>query len=644
MTLLRPVGIFVLVAGSILGATSSVTAQGPDTCFFGQVRTIGLTSEPGGHLPIAGATATLYRNGTPYLSTTTNASGIYFFTFSAPTGSNSWYVRATHDAGWIQVNHTGTANTSSNFCTNGGLGFAAIEMARIRIKEIGFKNDHLMKTWEDGDVTLQKLIDFPDGSTSTWILKDPSYQLPVAYTQGSALTMFAIVEVTPATFSNSWSATLRAKVSGQVIASEEFNLSVGYEGAARPGLVDDIVTTAIDSGVGKKSYTISFDIAGDSVGIPAPEWQQLDSATQLFYWTVASPAASPLFTNQNGREYSDLYDKAVDWACGSVCGGVIGSPEIVPVSLVLVTDTETIVRAINRAIDTAAEYNPAANHSTVHPLQLMKSIDKSGQCADNANLLTGLLRSIGVDADTEYYYAVNPVDARWILYNYVDRSGADTCIAMGCSDKVTFQVQRSAHDLAQPNPHFRYHAIVSADSRRWDPSYGLDFVDPIGLEEALNPATGTFPNGSSANAFRMISSVAPRNPVGLVSNPDCPHNLNAVSASTPVVPNPMIAGQTYEVTVTMRNTGNLPWTIGDGFGLLSENPRANEVWGWRTVPLPGPTPVGENDERSFTFVVVAPTTPGSYNFQWRMLAYSGNNAWPFGAPTPNVVVSVVTGP
>jgi hypothetical protein len=643
VTLLRPVGIFVLVAGSILGATSSVTAQGPDTCFFGQVRTIGLTSEPGGHLPIVGATATLYRNGTPYLSTTTNASGIYFFTFSAPTGSNSWYVRATHDAGWIQVNHTGTANTSSNFCTNGGLGFAAIEMARIRIKEIGFKNDHLMKTWEDGDLKSQKLIDFPDGSTSTWILQDPSYKLPVAYSQGSALTMFAIVEVTPATFSNSWSATLRATVSGQVIASEEFNLSVGYPGAARPGLVDDIATTAIDSGVGKKSYTISFEVAGDSVGIPAPEWQQLDSATQTFYWTVGAPAGPPLFRNVNRDEYVDLYDKAVDWACGSVCGGVIGSPEIVPVSLVLVTDTETIVWAINRAIDKAGTYDPVTDHNRDHPLQLMKLGDKRGNCSDNANLLAGLLRSIGVDAATEYYYAINPANSLWMHYNYRDWSGRDDCIASGCPDEVSFLVQRPAHDVAPPNPHFRYHAIVSAAGRRWDPSYGLDFVDPVGFEEALNPATGLFVPGASANIYRLIASELPSIWYGIPSDPTCEHALNAVAVSTSV-PNQMIAGQSYTVAVTMKNTGTLAWTIGDGFGLLSENPRANQVWGWRTVPLPGAAPVGEDDERTFTFVVVAPTTPGGYNFQWRMLAYSGNNAWPFGAPTPNVVVNVVAGP
>jgi len=44
---------------------------------------------------------------------------------------------------------------------------------------------------------------------------------------------------------------------------------------------------------------------------------------------------------------------------------------------------------------------------------------------------------------------------------------------------------------------------------------------------------------------------------------------------------------------------------------------------------------------TYTFQAAAPSTPGSYNFQWGMLQASC--CW-FGDSTPNVVVNVVAAP
>ena len=642
---LRLGSAFASAAIFVCSSAAPAVAQS-STCFFGQVRTIGLPSEPGGQQPLGDATVTLYLNGSPYLTATTNASGIYSFAFSAPGGNNHWYTRAVKAGGWVQVNHTSTWNTNpDDFCSNGGLGFGPIEMAKISVKEIGFKNDYTIKTWAHGTTVNQDFLDIPDGSASTWSRDNPFTRLPVAYSQGSSPTMFAIVEITPATFYGNWAATLRARVGGQVVATEEFNLSVGFPGAARPGLIDDIASSALDTGVGKKTYTIEWDVLGDSVGLPTAVWQPIETATQTVYWTAGPPAGGTAFSNMNGDLYPELYDRALDWACGSVCGGVSNAPEIIPASLTLVTDPDAIIRAINLAIDKATYYHPSVEHNTVHPLQETNSLDKRGQCSDNANLLVGLLHSIGIEAQAEFYYAVNPVNSNWFQYTYVrrlNRSTAEDCISIGCPQRVSFEVQRAAHDLAPPNPHFTFHCIVTSNGRRWDPSYGLDFIDPIDFDEAINPATATFASGSAANAFRTIASSLPSSAFSFTSNPICPHSLNAVAVAPPTVPTTMIAGQTYVVTVTMRNTGTEPWTAGD-FGLVSDNPINNSTWGQSLVPYSGAPPIGQNGVWPFVFTVTAPTSPGSYDFQWRMSAYS-NQVWWFGSPSANVVVIVVSAP
>ena len=101
------------------------------------------------------------------------------------------------------------------------------------------------------------------------------------------------------------------------------------------------------------------------------------------------------------------------------------------------------------------------------------------------------------------------------------------------------------------------------------------------------------------------------------------------------VPSVMVPGQTYPVTVTMRNTGTTTWTGADGYRLGSQNPEDNFVWqAWRFAP---PSAVAPGQEVTFSFNVIAPTTPGTYNFQWKMIQQGGT--W-FGAQSANVAVKV----
>ncbi|HWT03608.1 MAG TPA: M4 family metallopeptidase [Pyrinomonadaceae bacterium] len=102
------------------------------------------------------------------------------------------------------------------------------------------------------------------------------------------------------------------------------------------------------------------------------------------------------------------------------------------------------------------------------------------------------------------------------------------------------------------------------------------------------------------------------------------------------VPTSMTAGQTYSVSVTMYNSGTTTWTS-DVYKLGAQNPHDNVTWGTHRIYLPYGTTVSPGSYYTFYFNVTAPSTPGYYNFQWRMVQEGVE--W-FGDYTANVVVNV----
>lgn len=99
----------------------------------------------------------------------------------------------------------------------------------------------------------------------------------------------------------------------------------------------------------------------------------------------------------------------------------------------------------------------------------------------------------------------------------------------------------------------------------------------------------------------------------------------------------MAVGQSYTVSVTMRNTGNQTWVARgpNPFRLGSQNRQDNTVWGRGRVDLPSSVRPGTTITLSFS--VRAPSAAGTYNFQWRMVQEGVE--W-FGALSPNVPVVV----
>lgn len=108
---------------------------------------------------------------------------------------------------------------------------------------------------------------------------------------------------------------------------------------------------------------------------------------------------------------------------------------------------------------------------------------------------------------------------------------------------------------------------------------------------------------------------------------------NQASYVSQSVPSTISPGQTAQVSVTMRNAGSWTW-YGD-HRLGSQNPQDNFTWGTNRIFLAYPVYPGQ--DYTFTFNITAPSTPGVYNFQWKMV----HDGWQwFGQQSPNVTITV----
>lgn len=114
---------------------------------------------------------------------------------------------------------------------------------------------------------------------------------------------------------------------------------------------------------------------------------------------------------------------------------------------------------------------------------------------------------------------------------------------------------------------------------------------------------------------------------------------NAAQFISQSVPAAMGPGQTAAVSVTMKNLGTSTWTTASNFNLGSQNAQDNSTWGMGRVALPQSVAPGAT--ATFNFNVTAPSTLGTYNFQWKMV--QDGVEW-FGDLSTNVAVVTEAAP
>lgn len=118
--------------------------------------------------------------------------------------------------------------------------------------------------------------------------------------------------------------------------------------------------------------------------------------------------------------------------------------------------------------------------------------------------------------------------------------------------------------------------------------------------------------------------------------PPAPGTSNGAQFVSQIVPTTMGTGGTYAVSVTMKNTGTTTWTSASNYNLGSQNPPNNTTWGMSGVALDATDSLGPGQMKTFSWNLTVPSTPGTYDFQWRMVQDGVDR---FGDRTPNVTVT-----
>ena len=94
-------------------------------------------------------------------------------------------------------------------------------------------------------------------------------------------------------------------------------------------------------------------------------------------------------------------------------------------------------------------------------------------------------------------------------------------------------------------------------------------------------------------------------------------NGNAATVVSSSHPSSVTVGQGFSATVVMHNSGGTSWTSAGNYNLGSQNPQDNTRWGLGRVGTTGTISPGANS--TYTFNCTAPTTAGSYAFDWKMV-------------------------
>jgi len=108
-------------------------------------------------------------------------------------------------------------------------------------------------------------------------------------------------------------------------------------------------------------------------------------------------------------------------------------------------------------------------------------------------------------------------------------------------------------------------------------------------------------------------------------------SANNAQFTADTIPAVMIKGQSYQVSITVRNTGTTTWTQTAGYNLSAvggSDPLAGTWYGMNSGESVAPS-----QTRSFTFTMTAPSIAGYYVTDWRM----AQSTTPFGRELKRIV-------
>jgi hypothetical protein len=313
-----------------------------------------------------------------------------------------------------------------------------VTVSNAEINQVGFTGDHTISIWPSEWLK----IDYPDGSSPVW---GGPISYPVCYTQGVKPTIWGKI-----LFSNNVNCefSLRIRKGSDILAESNGKIYINGNEINTGQITFD---TTLSNSVRITNENLIWEIEIYNEWIPIGT-----SGPHKFYWTYADPISLPFGYMYPSKDV--LYDMALEKACGYVNGG---------------SDLFNCNEKIAQGMDYDIFYNPARDLGPdIHPLEYYSWWNANSpwgiQCENNAILLRGLMRSIGIDGVLKYFWA--GLDAQtYSKFGY--HAGNEVYGA-------SFRIIKDQHDGASLNPHFKYHTVVySGDCNNapcyFDASYGL---------------------------------------------------------------------------------------------------------------------------------------------------------------------------
>jgi hypothetical protein len=139
------------------------------------------------------------------------------------------------------------------------------------------------------------------------------------------------------------------------------------------------------------------------------------------------------------------------------------------------------------------------------------------------------------------------------------------------------------------------------------------------------------------NFFGEPSMNAPIRVAGTDVTPVKPDYIeNNALFVTQKVTSQMETGLTYDVTVSMRNSGSTTWKPGEYKLKVSTKGADNTLNAWLVANVELSDDVSAGSEVIFSFKVTAPNKSGVYNLQCQLV----KDGTFFGQPSTNVVINV----
>jgi hypothetical protein len=325
---------------------------------------------------------------------------------------------------------------------------------------------------------------------------------------GTNPTVFAKFAITPAS-PRDINAVIRIKRDSMVITTQ--NISVALSGntlSVRDITVSERILEPRSDGtppkIKKGQYEFKWEISFNN----GQSWKSIgDSGDHRIHWIVGNPINHTILNSnarelENGQvqcidqnrpcEWNKLYDVALKNSTEKLGGGE--------------TDLNKIAEKINKELAGKIPYQPQLEPTEDNPLKIITEND-GAVCWDNALLLRGLLRSIGISPSIKFYYG-GKNGYRHFFFYYPD---GPPCPPNG-DCRATMRLSRGdlcrlPNECVDADPHFSYHATVDFLNKKYDPSYG-EVDKPIKMQEALDiiqeqgqPPRGRLVTGNAAQLF-----------------------------------------------------------------------------------------------------------------------------------------------